>query len=82
MTQCCLRGLRWVWPYVYRGEGAPHADNLVRQFGDNSTTYNIFYRDSAGWCPYCESQPTLHEPESLRSNMEECHLTTESSSDC
>ncbi len=37
------------------GAGPPQADTLVRRFGRNETIQTVLYKDSASWCPYCES---------------------------
>ena len=37
------------------GGGPPHTDAKLRLFGERKEDVRVvFYRDSAGWCPYCQ----------------------------
>lgn len=36
------------------GEGNPHTDSLLRTFGSSKNPDVTFFRDNAGWCPYCQ----------------------------
>eukprot|EP01041_Mallomonas_annulata_P008588 gene8588-17717_t len=36
------------------GGGAPHTDAKIRLFGSSEEPRLTFYRDTAGWCPYCQ----------------------------
>ena len=45
----------------FNGHGAPHVSNQLRLFDQKEIPNLTFYRDQAGWCPYCEKTILLIE---------------------
>ena len=57
------------------GKGAPHVANKLRLFDSKDKSLEnkpklTFYRDHAGWCPYCEKTILLIEEKRIPINIE------------
>lgn len=52
------------------GNGAPHVNNKLRLHGKDKPSPITFYRDEAGWCPYCEKAVLLIEEKKIPLKIE------------
>ena len=53
-----------------KGEGLAHQDAKFRLFGSKGEPRVTYYRDTAGWCPYCQKVWILLEVKKIPYNVE------------
>ena len=58
-----------------KGEGAPHVTAKLRLFGASEDDVKVtFYRDHAGWCPYCQKVWMMLEEKKIPYRIERINM--------
>ena len=56
------------------GAGTAHTDSKIRLFGTTGEPRITFYRDTAGWCPYCQKVWILLEEKNIPYKVEKINM--------
>lgn len=59
---------------MFVGTGFPHVNSKLRLFGTSEEPRVTFFRDTAGWCPYCQKVWILLEEKKIPYKIEKINM--------